>query len=64
MLQVGVSLGILLSATLVSKQAMRLIGPGNTAPDGTVYERPHEMPIRHSAPPSISTCCGTWSIRA
>lgn len=37
-LQVGVSLGILLSATLVSKQAMRLIGPGNTAPDGTVYE--------------------------
>ena len=37
-LQVAVSLGILLSATLVSRQAMRLIGPGNTAPDGTVFE--------------------------
>ena len=37
-LQVGASLAILLAATLVSKQASLLMGPGNAAPDGTVYQ--------------------------
>ena len=37
-IQVGASLAILLAATLVSKQATLLIGTGNTAADGTVYQ--------------------------
>lgn len=36
--QIGASLAILLAATLVSKQATLLIGNGNTAIDGTVYQ--------------------------
>lgn len=37
-IQVGASLAILLAATLVSRQATLLIGPGNTAAEGTVYQ--------------------------
>lgn len=37
-IQVGASLAILLAATLVSRQATLLMGPGNTAADGTVYQ--------------------------
>ncbi len=36
--QVGASLAILLAATLVSKQAALLMGAGNAAADGTVYQ--------------------------
>jgi putative ABC transport system permease protein len=36
--QIGASLAILLAATLVSRQATLLIGDGNTAADGTVYQ--------------------------
>ena len=36
--QVGASMAILLAATLVSRQATLLIGAGNTAADGTVYQ--------------------------
>ena len=36
--QIGASLAILLAATLVSKQATLLMGAGNTAADGTVYQ--------------------------
>ena len=37
-IQVGASLAILLAATLVSKQATLLMGNGNTAAAGTVYQ--------------------------
>ena len=37
-IQVGASLAILLAATLVSKQAALLLGHGNAAADGTVYQ--------------------------
>ncbi len=37
-IQVGASLAILLAATLVSRQAMLLMGNGNTAADGTVFQ--------------------------
>lgn len=37
-IQVGASLAILLAATLVSKQAALLMGAGNAAADGTVYQ--------------------------
>ena len=36
--QIGASLAILLAATLVSRQATLLMGAGNTAADGTVYQ--------------------------
>ena len=36
-IQVGTSLAILLAAALLSRQAMLLIGDGNSAPEGTVY---------------------------
>jgi len=37
-IQMGTSLAILLAAALVSKQATLVIGSGNTAADGTVYQ--------------------------
>ena len=37
-LQIGASLAILLAATLVSRQATLLMGAGNVAADGTVYQ--------------------------
>lgn len=37
-IQVGASLAILLAATLVSRQATLLLGSGNSAGDGTVYQ--------------------------
>jgi hypothetical protein len=37
-IQVGASLAILLAATMVSRQATLLMGSGNTAADGTVFQ--------------------------
>jgi len=50
-IQMGTSLAILLAATLVSKQATLLIGSGDTAADGTVYQLAagHDDPAARSA---------------
>ena len=50
-IQMGTSLAILLAAALVSKQATLLIGSGDTAADGTVYQLAagHDDPAARSA---------------
>jgi hypothetical protein len=50
-IQMGTSLAILLAAALVSKQATLLIGSGDTAADGTVYQLSagHDDPAARSA---------------
>jgi len=50
-IQMGTSLAILLAAALVSKQATLVIGSGNTAADGTVYQLAagHDDPAARSA---------------